>query len=181
MDAIARGDASALAALYDRHHAILFALCARVLNDQGEAEQVLLDLFLSLWQHPDRYDPTRGSLIVYLITIARSRSIDRRRSIGRHHSPGARNDAAQPAALPMSHATPLDGIVADERRARIHAALSELSDGQRDAIELSVFEGLSHGEIAQRLSKPLGTVKTNIRSGLIRLRDCLRTEKGDVQ
>ena len=175
MRAVAASDSSALGALYDRHKRALFALCLRVLRDRGEAEQVLLDLFLAVWQRPDRYDAARGSPVVYLTMVARSRAIDRRRALAARLDPARPAMAEHAAAAANTPApSPLEGMVATEQGRRVRAALQAMEAKQREAIELSFFEGLSHAEVARRLGKPLGTVKTYIRSGLVRLRDCLR-------
>ena len=176
MESVAAGDASALAALYDRHKAMLFSLSLRVLKDRGEAEQALLDLFIDLWQRPDRYDAARGSPLVYLVMLTRSRAIDRRRSREARARAARDVDARFEAAVGnQTNAGPLEQMVAGEQGQKVRAALAALDGRQREAIELSFFDGLSHGEIATRLGRPLGTIKTNIRSGLIRLRDLLRT------
>jgi RNA polymerase sigma-70 factor (ECF subfamily) len=171
MAAIARGDQSALAALYDRFSPMIFALCRRALRDAAAAEDLLEEIFVELWRRADRYDASRGGVATYLATLTRSRAIDRLRSRSRAQA-GAIPEGADPVAPATD---PAAGIAGDERQRRVAAALAALSPDQRQAIELAYYEGLSHTEIAQRLAKPLGTVKTWVRQGLIRLRDDLRT------
>jgi RNA polymerase sigma-70 factor (ECF subfamily) len=162
--------------LYDRHSPLVLAVCRRVLKDAAEAEDVLTAVFFELWSKADRFDASRGSPLTYLMTLARSRAIDRRRSrAARPVALSSDNRAAENAAAMASTApSPLQSSDINEQRQRIRAALAELEPAQREAIECSFYEGLSHSEIAEKLQKPLGTVKTYIRQGLIRLRDRIR-------
>jgi len=173
MQAIAGGDRSAVSDLYDRHAPLLLAICRRVLKDASEAEDVLTDVFFEVWSRRDRFDATRGSPLTYLVTLTRSRAIDRKRS--RRARPMVSDNpeiTTEPAATAP---TPFQSTELNEQRESIRAALATLDPAQREAIECSFYEGLSHSEIAEKLQKPLGTVKTYIRQGLIRLRDRVRT------
>jgi RNA polymerase sigma-70 factor, ECF subfamily len=175
MRAIAKGDREALASLYDRHSPIVLAVCRRVLGDASEAEDVLTDIFFEIWTRGDRFDDSRGCPLKYLLTIARSRAIDRRRSRAAR-SPRTSNqpelaDEAAPGPNPFQSSD------LNEQRQIILAALQQLDPVQRTAVECSFYEGLSHSEIAEKLQRPLGTVKTYIRQGLIRLRQSLRTKQ----
>jgi RNA polymerase sigma-70 factor (ECF subfamily) len=145
------------------------ALCRRILGDPTEAEDAALDSFVQVWEKSDRYDPSRASPLTYLMTIARSRAIDRLRARRRRPVPVDWNDEAWPERE-SSQPVPYDAAVEAERRDRVQAALRALSERERRPIELSFYAGLSHREIAERLVLPLGTVKTRIRQGLIRLR-----------
>lgn len=179
MAGLASRDASALQRLYDRHAPLVLALIVRILHDRAEAEDVMVDVFWELWDRADRYDPGRGSPLTYLTTLARSRAIDRRRAKGKV-GPAVDLDAtATPPTAPAGD-SPEGGVVADENRAMVRAALATLEPAQRQAIECAFYEGLSHSEIAEKLNKPLGTVKTWIRQGLIHLRDGLRTTHGEA-
>jgi RNA polymerase sigma-70 factor (ECF subfamily) len=177
MKAMAERQASALALLHDRHAPTLFALCLRILRNAEEAEEVLEDVFWQLWQRAGQYDPGRGSVIAYLVTLARSRAGERvRRRARRGRLRRAVPDelvADAVLSVPGHAATPLHEALSRERRERIRAALGALPAPQRVALELSFLEGLSHPEIAERLGEPLGTVKTRIRTGLLRLREPL--------
>jgi RNA polymerase sigma-70 factor, ECF subfamily len=175
MEGIAARDASALQRMYDKHSPLVLALCIRVLHDRAEAEDVLVDVFWELWDRANRYDPRRGNPLTYLTTLARSRAIDRRRSKGRVHPVDL--DATSPATAPASD-SPESGIVAGENAVLVKKALLGLDPAQRQAIECAFYDGLSHTEIAEKLGKPLGTVKTYIRQGLIRLRQSLRISNG---
>jgi len=179
---VAEGDPGALAALHDRHGAAVFALCLRMLRSAEEAEEVLEDVFWHLWRHAGRYDPARGSVIVYLVTLARSRSLDRLRARERRVRLRSQlGDAAlseSSVGAPGRGFSPFRDALANEYRARVRRALAELPGEQREAVELAFLEGLTHLEIAARLGQPLGTVKTRIRSALLRLRGSLREGGG---
>ena len=176
MDAIAAGDRAALSCLFDRHGPVVLAVCRRVLGDADDADDVLVDVFYEVWARADRFDPGRGNPLTYLLTLARSRSIDRRRSIG-SRPPLKADRAGELAARPAAGPGPLHDTQAGEQATRIRAALSDLSPDQREALECAFYDGLSHSEVARKLGKPLGTVKTSIRQGLIRLRDVLRIDR----
>jgi RNA polymerase sigma-70 factor (ECF subfamily) len=183
--AVAEGDADALAVLYDRHGAAVYSLCLRMLRDADDAEELLEDVFWQLWRRADQFDPTRGSALAYLLTLTRSRAIDRLRA--RERRVRLRSELPDPllgenllgaATLPGS---PLQAALALERRVRVRSALAELPAAQREAVELSFLEGLSHPEISSRLGEPLGTIKTRIRNGLLRMRDSLRDATGETR
>jgi RNA polymerase sigma-70 factor, ECF subfamily len=174
MKAIAEADASALAVLHERHAPAVYALCLRILRDPQEAEEALEDVFMQLWQRAAQYDPGRGSVIAYLVTLARSRAGERvrrraRRVRLRRAMP---DDQVQEAVADVATAasTPLSAALSEERRVRVQAALALLPATQRVSIELAFLDGLTHPEISEQLGEPLGTVKTRIRSGLRRLR-----------
>jgi len=175
MEGIAARDPSALQRLYDRHASLVLAVCVRILHDRAEAEDVLVDVFWELWDRFERYDAKRGNPLTYLTTLARSRAIDRRRSRGKLRPVDL--DATAPAVAPTTD-SPEKGAVADENRALVKRALLGLDPTQRQAIECAFYDGLTHTEIAEKLGKPLGTVKTYIRQGLIRLRQSLRITNG---
>jgi RNA polymerase sigma-70 factor (ECF subfamily) len=181
--AVAEGDADALAVLYDRHGGAVYALCLRMLRDADDAEELLEDVFWQLWRRANQFDPTRGSALAYLLTLTRSRAIDRLRA--RDRRVRLRNEIPDPllGESLLGAATvgdsPLQETLALERRARVRSALADLPAPQREAVELSFLEGLSHPEISTRLGEPLGTIKTRIRSGLLRMRDSLRDAPGE--
>ena len=182
MEAVAAGDTAALAALYDRHSPLLFALALRILRDRMSAEDLLIDVYWEIWNRSDRYDPARGSPLTYLLTLARSLAIDRRRSTLKHQSiqldpAGDRESVPLGADTRPSAATPLADAMTRELADKVRSALARLDPAQRQAVELSYFDDLSHSQIAERLGRPLGTVKTNIRQGLIRLRESMRMEQ----
>jgi RNA polymerase sigma-70 factor (ECF subfamily) len=171
IEQIARGDAAALAALYDGTSALVNGLALRILHDPGAAEEVTLDVYLQVWRQAQRYDAARGAPLAWLLTLARSRAIDRRRAgVGRRCE-------SEPLATAMAFAAPgpcpEEDSAAAERGRLIRRALAGLAVDQRKTIELAYFAGLSHAEIARTLGEPLGTVKTRIRLGMMRLRESL--------
>ena len=173
MQAIVRRDRAALSALYDRHSPMLLAICRRVLRDADEADEVLTDIFFEVWTKADRFDSTRGNPLTYLVTLARSRAIDRCRS--RASRPRITSDFTDAGAMTDPVPDPLESINLKERGSQVRSALAALDPAHRQVLECSFYEGLSHSEIAAKLNRPLGTIKTYIRQGLIQLRDSLRT------
>jgi RNA polymerase sigma-70 factor (ECF subfamily) len=171
MEGIARRDPSALERLYDRHSTVVHSLCLRILRDPGMAEDALIDVFHELWQRADRYNPGRGTPIAYILMLARSRALDRARMKGaRPVAPLEEHGETQAHPAPG----PLQSAMDDERRLLILHALEKIDPKYREVMECSFFDGLSHSEIALKLQKPVGTVKTYLRRGLIQLRDLLR-------
>lgn len=170
-DRMARGDHEALGEVYDRHGRLLYSLALRILRDQGDAEDIVQEVFAQAWRQAARYDAGRGTVLGWLLTLTRSRAIDRLR--GRQSRPAASTDEGLLRDIP-DRVTPADQQIAWAGQARqIRAALEGLTMLQRVAIELAFYEGLTHVEIAERLELPLGTVKTRIRQGLLKLRDRL--------
>jgi RNA polymerase sigma-70 factor (ECF subfamily) len=178
MDGIAARDQSALATLYDRHCAAVMGVCLRILRDHAEAEEATCDVFIEVWERSSRFDRERGHPLAYLLNVARSRAIDRLRSRGRRDRIFAVPDGAdaQPAD---AAASPLADTMTAQMRGRLETALSSLQPGQKRALELAYFDGMSHSEIAAAMGEPLGTVKTRIRQGLLRMRETLDAVYGE--
>jgi RNA polymerase sigma-70 factor (ECF subfamily) len=174
--AIARGDEEAIAALYDRYRLILFGLILRILHSQPEAEDVLQEVFLQVWRRASDFDEKRGRPFTWLVTLARSRAIDRLRSLGSRDRTAI--EAARAATDNIVDAA--DDAVKSEQGEIVRSALKELPEEQRRALFLAYFEGLTQSEIARRLNSPLGTVKTRMRSGMIRLRELLGERVKDL-
>jgi len=172
VSAIAAGSESSLAELYDATCRMVMGLAARILRDTESAEEVTLDVYMQVWRQAPAYSPARGKPSAWLLTIARSRAIDRLRSnqTRRTREEPLPDDfeAIAPDEDP-AHAS----ARSDERR-RVMAAIGTLPAEQRRAIELAFFPGLSHSEIAERLGEPLGTVKTRIRMAMMKLRETLK-------
>ncbi|MBA2339674.1 MAG: sigma-70 family RNA polymerase sigma factor [Pyrinomonadaceae bacterium] len=168
--AIAQGDEAALAQIYDRYAPTLFGMMLRILHSRAEAEDVLQEVFLQVWQHASQFDEERGRPFTWLATIAHSRAIDRLRSLD------SRQRAATRAAVEHAEeqGDAVDDVFRMERTEVVRRALNEIPEGQKQVLLLAYFEGLTQSEIAERTKEPLGTVKTRMRSGLIKLRELMR-------
>jgi RNA polymerase sigma-70 factor, ECF subfamily len=181
------GSEAALSSLYDRHVNVVFAAAMRTSKDRGIAAEVVQETFLALWNQAERFDPVRGSLLSWLLTIARNRAIDRLRAAGRHDRAATfssfghaeRDDLSTAEWLTWSgeligsgepEPTPEAALTGREDRASIEAAVAALDPMERAVIALAYGSGLSQSEIAARLDWPIGTVKTRTRRALRRLR-----------
>ncbi len=167
---LARGDETALASLYDRHATGVYSLALRILQDVGDAEDIVQEVFTQAWRQASRYDARRGAVVAWLLTMARTRAIDRLRARRTRTQDVIDDDVAEvsdPVALQDAM------LLSGEQVSRVRAALSQLPVLQRVALELAYYDGLTHAEIAARLEEPLGTVKTRIRSAMLKLRDAL--------
>jgi RNA polymerase sigma-70 factor (ECF subfamily) len=169
LSAIAARDEVALAQLYDRYRAILFGLLMRILNNREEAEDVLQEVFLQVWRKAEDFDENRGRPFTWLVTLARSRGIDRLRTLAARERV-AEAGAREPSEEISDAAT---DAFKSEQRGLVSDALAKLPDEQKRPIMLAYFEGLTQSEIATNLGAPLGTVKTRMRTGMIRLRELL--------
>ena len=176
IEALRSGDTKELGLLYDRYGGLVYGLAMRILGNLHEAEDLTQEIFLKLHQG-GTYNPRRGSLATYLTTLTRSRAIDRLRSRSNRRQILTR---WQCDMANSSSNLPVEQLSLQERREQVRQALAQLSDSQRQVLELSYYEGLSQSEIAQRLQKPLGTVKSWARKGLLNLRDRLKDESCNV-
>ncbi len=168
---MASGDESALGALYDRWADAVNALVTRIVRDDAEAEEVVEAVFFQAWQQAGRYTSDRGVPGAWLLSMARSRSLDRLRALRRRRDEQPVDESIfdnQPAV-----GDPLSDLNASERASRVLSALQQLPAEQREVLELAYFEGLSQTEIAERVALPLGTVKTRARLALRKMRDRL--------
>ncbi len=165
------GEHDALSELYDRHGRIVCSVALRVLRDQSDAEDIVQEVFSQVWKQSPSYDAGRGSVMAWLLTLTRSRAIDRLR--GRRSRPESGGDQKLLSGVPSGGQLPDEQLMWSGDAQRIRTALDDISTVQRVAIELAFFEGLTHAEISERLELPLGTVKTRIRQGLLTLRDRL--------
>jgi RNA polymerase sigma-70 factor (ECF subfamily) len=169
--ALDAGDASALGTLYDRHAGLVYGVGLAILKSAEEAEDLTQEVFLAL-SAEHSYDPARGQLAGLLVAMTRSRAIDRLRSRGRRlRLLRSWHRSAPAVTLP---ATPPQQVSTKECAERVRAALAELSDREREVLELAYFGGLTQVEIADRLGAPLGSVKSWARRGLLNLKDSLR-------
>jgi RNA polymerase sigma-70 factor (ECF subfamily) len=170
---VGAGDADALAVLYDRYSRPVYSLALRIVSDPAEAEDVVQDVFAQVWRQAGRYDVRRGPVVAWLMTITRTRAIDRLRSRRARPDGTPADYDRQVERMADTREAQEELAIAAEHVARLRAALPELPVVQRLAIEMAFFEGLSHNEIAERLEQPLGTIKTRIRLGLLKLRDAM--------
>lgn len=172
---IAKGDRRAFGQLYDRSSQILFTLSLKILGDREEAEDLLQEVYTEVWRKSVRYDERRGSPMAWLLTLTRSRGIDRIRARGSRGHGLTESIEDAPIADTQGHEpTPFDRQADAEVRVFVMKALVELPAAQRQALELSYYEGLSHSEIADRLKEPLGTIKTRIKLGMSKLKTALQ-------
>lgn len=169
LQAIAAGDEQALGRLYDRYSRILFGLLMRILNNRAEAEDVLQETLLQVWRRAADFDPARGKPFTWLVTLTRSRAIDRLRQRA------ARDRLAETAStlVPDEASDAVTDTLHAEQRELVTRALAQLPEEQRQALYLGYYEGLTQSEIAVKLATPLGTVKTRMRSGMMKLRELL--------
>jgi len=169
LEGIREGNPDNLSRLYDETSSILFGLALRILDDAADAEEVVLDVYQQVWKAHQAFDPARGGVLGWLTVMTRSRAIDRLRSAGARRSrelpieEGWEEASSQPAPESQS--------IFAQQRMIVRRALTALAPEQRQAIELAFFRGLTHGEVAEKLGAPLGTIKTRIRIGMRRLRD----------
>jgi RNA polymerase sigma-70 factor (ECF subfamily) len=169
----------ALGALYDQLSPLVNALALRIVGDPAEAEEVLGETFWQVWNNAQSYDPARGTLEAWVISIARSRALDHVRARKRRQAGMTLHHTEQQAKPPQPSPQPEDLTLQGERARAVAGALAELADEQRLPIELAYYEGLSQTEIAGRLGQPLGTIKTRMRLGLLRLRHVLAPYWGE--
>lgn len=164
----ARGDQQAFAQLYDATSSRMFGLALRVVRDPAQAEEVAQEAFLEVWRTSTRFDPDRGSAISWLMTICHRKAVDRVRSA---EASTRRDTSYTQQNQTIDHDTTADAAQASMEARRVRDALTGLTEVQREAIELAYFGGYTHTEVAGILDLPVGTAKTRIRDGLIRLRD----------
>jgi RNA polymerase sigma-70 factor (ECF subfamily) len=166
----ARGDRSAFAELYDATAGRVHGLVLRVVRDPAQAEEVTQEAYLEIWRTASRYDPSRGSAVSWLFTIAHRKAVDRVRSA---EASSRRESTYHHRNQTVDHDTTADTATASLEARRVRTALGALTEVQREAIELAYFGGYTHSEVASLLDLPIGTAKTRIRDGLIRLRDTI--------
>lgn len=172
---VAGGDQTAFEQLYEQSSSLLFTLVSRIVGTEGDAADLLQEVYLEVWRKASNYDRARGTPMAWLVTLARSRAIDRVRALGsRGKGVTASLDDTPASDLIASNADAMEIHAANERQALVWAALKALPPVQRQALELAYYEGLTHVEISGRLNVPLGTIKTRIRLAMEKLRDGLQ-------
>jgi RNA polymerase sigma-70 factor (ECF subfamily) len=171
LEAIQQGDQGAVAVLYERYGGVAYGLAYRITNDGPAAEDVVQDAFVSLWKQAPRFDPKRGQVRSWLLTIVHHRAIDAvRRRTGRKE----RALPEGPEEFVATRGRPEELAEWKLEAEAVRAAVRQIPDDQRQTVEMAYFEGLTHVEIAERMGVPLGTVKSRLRIGLEKMRTYLR-------
>ena len=165
---VALGDAQALAALYDELSSAVFGLARRVVRDPARAEDVTQEVFLEVWRKAARFDRTLGQAKTWVLTIAHRRAVD---AVRRSESQRRQDNQVTPEEV--SHDEPADAVIKAEEHGAVRTCLETLTELQLESVRLAYFNGYTYPQVATLLEKPLPTIKTRMRDGLIRLRDCL--------
>lgn len=171
---VAQGDQEAFASLYDRYGAAALGLAIKICSDRALAEDVVQEAFVSMWQRASRFDPARGSVPSYLFATVHNKAVD----AIRHEESVRRRELGELPADPGAE-TVVEAAWLGVRRSAVRSAVARLSAPQREALELAYFEGLTYSEVAKKLGIPLGTAKTRLRDGMIRLRTLLSDLVGE--
>ena len=176
IERLRKGDKNAFREIYARYSQVVFNLAFRMLRSREEAEEVVQEIFLQVWNKADSYDAGRGAISTWIVNIARSRSIDKLRTLG------YREQTTELIEERVNSKSDLSRIIEDREESRkvIREALDSLPDNQRIAIEMVFFEGLTHIEAAERLNEPVGTIKTRIRLGVSKLKEKIAPYVGDL-
>jgi len=176
MERIAGGDRASFEALYELYSPLLYSICLKILRNPSDAQPVLHDVFWEVWRLAKRFDPERGTPRTYLMTLARSRAIDRlrgdRRRVATHQQAHLLGECSLEERMLSDE--PAHKAIRSENGQLLGRAIQTLTSAQQNVLQCAYFEGLTHSEIAEKLDMPLGTVKTNIRQSLIKLRKVLR-------
>jgi len=165
------GEQAALSSLYDQASHLVYSVVVKVLANQADAEEVTLDVFTQIWRTAQSYQASKGTVTAWLVMVARSRAIDRMRS--RATRQRREEPIFEYTDFPSASSGPEQATAESQRRRKILAAMAGLPPEQRRAVELAFFSGLSHSELAERLQVPLGTIKTRLRSSMLKLRESL--------
>ena len=165
---VAEGDQTAFGSLYDQTSNRVLGLVIRLLKDHAQSEEVTQEIFLEVWQNAKRYDPSKGSAVTWILTMAHRRAVDRIRA---SQSTRDRDTKIGIRDLEREYDSVSESVEISVEHERVGKALSRLTELQRQAVTLAYYGGYSHSEVAQMLSVPIGTVKTRLRDGMIRLRD----------
>lgn len=169
---VARGDAQAFEKLYDELSSVVFGLARRVVRDPARAEDVTQEVFLEVWHKAARFDSSLGKAKTWVLTIAHRRAVD---AVRRSESQKRQDNRAAPDEV--SHEQPADVLIRTEEHGAVRRCMETLTDLQLESVRLAYFNGYTYNEVATLLDKPLPTIKTRMRDGLIRLRDCLEGQR----
>jgi RNA polymerase sigma-70 factor (ECF subfamily) len=165
-----RGDEAAFAQLYDATSARAYGLAVRVVRDPSQAEEVTQEAFLEIWRTASRFDAGKGSAVSWVLTLVHRKAVDRVRSA---EASTRRDTSYHQGSQPVEHDSTAEAAHASMEARRVRQAMDSLTEVQRQALELAYFKGYTHTEVAKMLDLPVGTAKTRIRDGLIRLRDTM--------
>jgi len=168
LTAVARGDEAAFRAVYDQAAPAVLGIVRRVLRDPAQSEEVMQEVLLEVWRSAARFDPAAGSATAWIMTLAHRRAVDRVRSEQR-----AAERELRAASMPVAYDEVADAVESSLERERVRRCLDGLTDLQRESVTLAYYRGYTYAEVAGLLGVAVGTVKTRMRDGLIRLRDCL--------
>ena len=167
---VAHRDADAFATLYDQTRSRVFGLVTRVLRDPGYSEETTQDVYLQVWRSAGNYDPSAGSALAWLLTLAHRRAVDRVRSEEAASSRESRYGAAT-VVRPADHVS--DEVISGDERARVTGCLDSLTETQRECIQLAYYDGLTYAQVSERLTANLATIKSRMRDAIRGLRRCL--------
>lgn len=168
--AVARGEREAFEELYERFSSTVFGVVRRTLRDPSQSEEVAQEVFVELWRQAARFDPERGRASTWILTLAHRRAVDRVRT---EQSRRNRTDRVAAREHRREHDEVAETVELRLEHQQVRAALDVLTPLQREAVELAYYRGLTYREVAEQLGTPLGTIKTRMRDGLIRMRDAL--------
>ena len=170
LHAVSLGDQAAFAALYDRFAPVVYGIIRRVVRDPAQSDEVTQEVFVEVWRTATRFDPARGSAQTWVLTMAHRRAVDRVRS---EQASRDRNDRIGHRDQSRAFDEVAEQVETSIEHEQIRDALHVLTDLQREAVELAYYKGYTYREVAELLDTPLGTIKTRMRDGLIRLRDAM--------
>jgi RNA polymerase sigma-70 factor (ECF subfamily) len=165
---VSRGDSAAFARLYDALSGSVYGLARRVVRDPERAEDVAQEVFLEVWRKAPAYEPSKGTAKTWILTIAHRRAVD---AVRRNEA--SRKYEARTLVDDVQHDSPGDGLLVREEQKQVRDCLKTLTDLQLESVQLAYYNGYTYSEVATLLDKPLPTIKTRMRDGLIRLRDCM--------